>query len=271
MEAPIPASLTERGRLYKVHDSTKDDGQRVVRLMNRLQTCREQRTETQANYKDLRAVEHFQVLFDQQEKELQRTEESMAIVMKQFEQRKVNILQRKAYVEEKLKKAQERVESQKSSKGKEEMNLEKEIKELILTYKEKADDLIKANISPWSQVEFSNAEKMIGFTPTPPLPPTPPPLPPPAPKFKGKRTIKAAEDRPLPAVVEPVSEPEAQSEEEQEAPPAPLPEENPLAKMTNKQIESLSEAEMFSLLHPGKENPFNVIQNSKKKRPVKAA
>jgi hypothetical protein len=270
MEPQIPGKLKEALERDKLYEETKSDVVYIKQLVNRLQTCREQRSQNgQTNSRDLKTVEHFQFLFDQQQKELQRTEESMAVVLKQFEQKKQTILQKQLYVEEKLQKAKDRLDEQKNLKGKDEMNLEKQIKDKIDLYDKKGEELARGGYCPWGQLEIEAVRKLLGSTP--PLPPTHPPIPPPPveqppPKPKVKRGVRVVEDRPLPVVVDPVSEPEPQSEEEKQ----PIPEEPPITKMTNKQIESLSEAEMFSILRPDVKNPYsNVIQNSKQKRGVK--
>jgi hypothetical protein len=100
-------------------------------LRKRLEAIRESRPVQQTSFKDQRAFDHFDFLKKQQDEQLAQLEANFEKVKAQFEQGRQNILRKKLYVEQKLEKAKERVETQTTIKTKEELLLEKNIAELI--------------------------------------------------------------------------------------------------------------------------------------------
>ena len=306
MEAPIPQPLVARSQGLKNFEKTKKYLESLTHLMNRLKTCKEQRSkETPSTYNELRSVQHFEIIQRQQETEMDQTlkaieslesllEKRMAelkrshqIQVDQYMAKKNNLEKKRAYVDEKLLKARERLDSVKDHKTKEELNLEKQIVSLIEKW-----DLIAPNCYPtaWGSEEFSEARKLLNLSPNP-TPPTPSPPPPPVappeepPNPKVKRGVKKTDDQtksdpvPLPPPVSeavpeetPVEEePEVKEEvkeepkEEKKFPPTlarsvPRPQTpldvHPAARLSVQQVNSMSQAELFAYMNPGKRNPL---------------
>ena len=132
---PIPAStlskMKEFEELYKRFEEAKKLRERYPALKRRLEALRESRPVQTTNLKDVRAVEHFEFLQRQHEAQLEQIERNLQVVLKQFEQSKQNLVQKNLYVEDKLQKARDRVDTYKHLKTKEEILLEKQLVELI--------------------------------------------------------------------------------------------------------------------------------------------
>jgi hypothetical protein len=257
----IPNHVLQMGADLKAAEDTKRLYTELKRLNNRLTTCQEQRSQDQTNFKDLRTVQHFELIKRSQEEELESIERYLETITKQFQQKKESLLRKKLYVDEKLSKAQERLENQKKAKSKEELNIEKQMSDIITEY-DGCINRLSAQMKgcAWGLSEVQQMKTVLGketSISTPPIPPTPPPLPP-----------------PLPVAV---------------LPDEPKKDENPLAKLSDKELSKLSQSQIWSYLHPGKPNPYeqdkqeeeeeeqppkramypNVILNTKAKRVAK--
>ena len=282
----IPSSILQKQEQLKALEKTKKLYEQITSQNNRLITCRQHRTAQSTNVRDLQAVQHFEFLKRQQDEALEKLETQFEIYKQQIENSRQRLTGKKLYVEEKLEKARARVESQKTAKGKEELNLEKQLQELIAKWKEArqgaGQDLQNAvyGLKDVPVIEKQITEESPQPTPsseTPPIPPTPPPVPPPPepPKPKIKRKAKVVEDvseeemktrleeykkevaamppPPLPTFVEEkpstVKE-DSEGDSEEEEIKEPLKDDHPASKLTEKQIKRMTQEELFKLLRP---------------------
>lgn len=275
-ENQVPESLHQRKVALKALDETKRIGEQIKNQYNRLKSCREHRTDQQANVKDLQAVQHFELLYNQQLDNLEKVERNFEILKQQYEESKNRINSKKLYVEDKLAKAKERVESQRAAKGKEELNLEKQILDLVEKW-ETAQHATGDFFPPWYQREveevresLENKKSNVTVEMSDPNKP------------KIRRGIKKVEERTEEQIAEslkPTSQPAPPPEPEapkETTPPPPLPsppvlkekEPEPLAaQLTTKDIQKMSHEELFAVMRPKDKNPFaNVVTNTKAQR-----
>lgn len=266
-DIPMPESFMRRQKefeqLYENFQEAKKLSERYVSLKRRLETCREVKSCDTESLKDQKAISYFESCQgqiqkklddiesaiknyrDRYEKELQRLEKVLQYQVEQEEMRKAKINSNLVFIQTRLAQAKERAENQSHRKTKEEIAIEKEIREMIPKYCE---------LQPNSDLNqaFPDYKKLLGLPeenqpPQPPPPPTPStPVsqpPPPPPVSKAKRKAKVVEVTEPPVFEEIIPEPNKDN--------------NPLAMMSDKDIAKLSQAELWKYVHPDKPSPFD--------------
>jgi len=152
-DMPIPASTLENMRefqeIYKRFEEAKKLREKYPALKRRLEALRESRPVQETKWKDLRAKEHFELIKRQNETQIEKLQyyitqanqhlestldsikKKHQIVVDQYQKGIQNVNEKMAYVDDKLKKANDRLESTSYLKTKEEILLEKQLVELI--------------------------------------------------------------------------------------------------------------------------------------------
>jgi hypothetical protein len=218
---PTPESARHMREIQEViqrYEEGKKLREKYPDLKRRLDAIRESKPTPENNFKDIRAIEHFELLHNQHESKLKsnleyrqkiqteydtkisRLKEEIEPRIKALEATRDKLLEqmivgenhireKMSYVGDKLEKAKGRMESVKNIKTKEEILVEKQIVELVEKHK-----LLEPNLDV--TLSFPGFKEMNLI---------PPPLP------KAKR--KAKEVPPDPPLEVPVEEPEEKKEE----------------------------------------------------------
>ena len=296
----------ERKQEYDANQSLwkelKKMKERYPALKSRLEVCREARPLSISTVKDQQALQYFQTCQEQIQKKLDDVEQTVLRHKERYERelkaleksleyhlhvedlRKAKLQDSMSFIQTRLTTAQERVTAGKERKTKEELSLEKEIREYYVRYRTlfpSAPDLLDVFPGISDLVDVSG-----NIPPTPsevaPLPPIQPPVSEEPPKPRGKRGVKKTDDQipsaPLPPPVseevpeeKPVEEePEVKEEVKEEPkeekkflplarsvsrPQTPL-DVHPAARLSVQQVNSMSQAELFAYMNPGKRNPL---------------
>jgi hypothetical protein len=226
-------------KTYDDFQEGKKLSERYIALKRKLETCREVKNSAVDSLKDRRAVSYFETCQGQILSKLDQHEQSMKKMIEQMENTKRVLEEKLDFVKQRLVQAKERAEGQAHHKTKEEVTIEREIKDMIPKYSELVPN------SDLNQV-FPDYRKLLNIpepTPAEPVYTAPTNIPKQTPSYpKAKRKAKTVDDAPSPAFVELYSEPKRET--------------NPLSMMSDKDISKLSQAEVWSHLHPGKPNPF---------------
>lgn len=296
MDLPVPThiqtALQAREKMLKDYDEALKLENRYTTLRRRLEVCREAKPVARENLEAQRAVQYHQSIQQQIQKKLDDVIDSMDKMKRKYEidqekymtnyemeqeklkkkyetdqerlktnyeadlarltrhftennsqdeLRKSKLVDNMTYVENRLKTAQERATRGQRDNTKEEISLLKEIDELITKYRE---------VQPTANLDIVFPDYKTLRNPL--NPPTP------APQTNSMPTPKPPpQTNPLHSPLPPTLE-------------KPQEEENPVAKLSDKQINKMDDEKLFALLRPDVKNPYgNVITNTKQKRPSK--
>lgn len=177
-------------------------------LKNRLEALRESRPTQETSIKDQRALQHFEVLKKQQDDQLAQIEanlkraedqysknlqlleinfersktlleKNLETIKVQCQQGRDRVLQKGLYVEDKLQKARERVETHNKVKTKEEILLEKQMVDLLVNYMElQPNENLNTSFPDYKELNLPLPSISVLKKSDPPPPKLPPPPPP---------------------------------------------------------------------------------------------
>lgn len=236
-DMPIPPDVQKRmnetQKMIENYETAKKLREQFPALKRRLEAYRESRPQ-QNNFREVGAIDHWEMILRQHEtkltssdvaiqqldkrleeqlkrlnNEIDRCKEAHQIQVKQYMKAKEGVCEKKAYAEEKLQKAKDRLNSTTAAKSKDEILVEKTIMELFQKYIE---------VDPTGDFNYCfpgykdlNLQLPLRTQIVPPPAPAPAPAPPSIPKVK--RQQKIVEER------EPILEEEAPLETKTDPPP----------------------------------------------------